>query len=578
MDFEGYKTRIQKVSNLIENAKCPEDILNNRDLNLVNDFQYICLSSNVNGDLVNEVIARLAQNGNGNLIEDNIKEISMGMWKYLFDKNTAIKDIFARNFMYIIENNGIMTYREIENFVNDKDTINIVYENMEVIIKKLCTYDRASLISSIKTKEHGIDKIREHMEYFFQKGEFDISTTYSKILKELGSISEISTVEILETCSKYLNDMLERETAIDNETNDLLNWIYDSMESTQMYNEQRALLQKDIDDAIIANFEGILDKANYDKETIKILKQFPCTIKKFDGNKNLFIEKSNKLIYTTRIYDLYENKKSIKNSDTNNIIRLEDYNDNKLNDEENYANKCIDKTYYKKMIGEDNMENTKDKVKNFYEVKVNNDTIVNYIHENKNNMADSIDVSDCDNLEQDNIVIDMDNQLDNKYLQNDEFFKEIKNEIDALQQYTELLKQSNEQVNIKAEDVLSAIIKGNLYDTDKIIEKVLKKDENISNNSVQNKCNIEENNVIQSYEKINGNSVINQNNINYAVENVTPVRSNAITQNENINNESALVVKKENQIGFNRVLNVIKRLINKIKNIFAKFRADRLGD
>ena len=171
MDFEDYKTKIQKVSNILEHAKYPEDVLNNKELDFKSDFQYICLNSNINCDIVNEVIARIAQNGNRAIVEENVKNISVSMWKDLFNKNEVIKEIFINNFNVVIENTGIITYREIENFINDEDTTQIVYNNIEGIIRKLCTYDRASLIACIRTKENGINIIKKNLELFFKKGE-----------------------------------------------------------------------------------------------------------------------------------------------------------------------------------------------------------------------------------------------------------------------------------------------------------------------------------------------------------------------------------------------------------------------
>lgn len=330
MNFEDCKAKIQKISDLIENSKYPEDILNSKEIDFNTEFQYLCLNSSANSDLVNEVIARLAQNGNSELIEQNIKSISIGMWKDLFVKNNTVNDIFINNYDVIMQNAGIITYREIEDFIDNESTLKLIYNSMPYIIRKLCTYDRAALISKLSTKEDGIDYIKQNMANFFKKGEYDISTTYSKILTELSNIPEISKLEILEACNPHFSEMLERETAIDNETNNLLNWIYDSMEETKMFNEQRADLQKNIDNAILDNFDNILDKSNYDKTTIKILKQFPCTFERFENNKNLFIEKSCKLIHMTKIYDFNfekDNENQIMEdiADINdNVIRLSD--------------------------------------------------------------------------------------------------------------------------------------------------------------------------------------------------------------------------------------------------------------
>ena len=64
MEFVDYKTKSQKVSSLLQQAKCPEDLLNCKEIELENDFQYICINSGVNTQVVGGIIAILAQNGN----------------------------------------------------------------------------------------------------------------------------------------------------------------------------------------------------------------------------------------------------------------------------------------------------------------------------------------------------------------------------------------------------------------------------------------------------------------------------------------------------------------------------------
>ena len=420
MDFEDYKTKIQKVSNILEHAKYPEDVLNNKELDFKSDFQYICLNSGINNELVNDVIARLAQNGNRAIVEENVRNISVSMWKDLFNKNKIIKEIFINNFSVVIENTGIITYREIESFIDDDDTRKIVYDNIEGIIRKLCTYDRASLIACVYTKENGVEIIKKNLELFFKKGEYDISTTYSKILVELSDIPEISEEEILEACSKHLVEMLDRETAVDNETNVLLNWIYDSMEDAKLSSEKRSELQADIDKAIMDNFDGILDKTNYDKETIKILKLFPCTYGKFESNRNMFIENSSKLIHMTKIYDLnYEKEKEQEEEQK----------------EEEYTN-TENQT-------EDGKEN---------DIKVDN--IVE-----ENNTDEIIDDEVTSSLAE-------------------RFVKEVQSEIDTIEEYNELIKQTEEN-EVNAEEILNALIKSNLYETNQIINKVVNKEKTV---------------------------------------------------------------------------------------------------
>ena len=343
MNYDEYMKKIQYIANILEQNKYAENIINSKDIDVVQDFQYICLSNASNPELVNEIIARLAQNGNESVVLKNIKNISMEMWKDLFNKNEATKKIFIENYNTIFENTSILTFRELEKFIDDPDTRSLIYNSFDSVIKKLCTYDRAALIALLKSKPDGVNQIHKNIQSFFQKGEYDISTTYSKVLIELSKIESISKLEILNACSQNLTEMLNRETAIDNETNKLLNWLYDTFEETKMIAEDRADIKNNIDKAILQNFEYILDKSNYDKNTIKILKQFDCTRAKFENNKNHYIDKSNKannedISYTINIPNihLYQNKKDDK---IPNIVpfetnkKIEDINEN--NDEVN---------------------------------------------------------------------------------------------------------------------------------------------------------------------------------------------------------------------------------------------------
>ena len=550
MDFEDYKTKIQKVSNILEHAKYPEDVLNNKELDFKSDFQYICLNSNINCDIVNEVIARIAQNGNRAIVEENVKNISVSMWKDLFNKNEVIKEIFINNFNVVIENTGIITYREIENFINDEDTTQIVYNNIEGIIRKLCTYDRASLIACIRTKENGINIIKKNLELFFKKGEYDISTTYSKILVELSDIPEISEAEILEACSKHLVEMLDRETAVDNETNVLLNWIYDSMEEAKFSSEKRAEIQADIDKAIMENFDGILDKTNYDKETIKILKLFPCTHGKFESNRNMFIENSSKLIHMTKIYDLsYEKEKEQeqdkKEEELTNIEEQTTYDDESIVKNDNLAEK--------------------NEQENLGEVTTEDE--------------DSLSLAE-------------------------RFVKEVQSEIDTIEEYNELIKQTEED-ETNAEKILNALIKSNLYETNQIIDKVVNKEKTVvsddtmawNKQNVANATDINDKDDTKVFVKFDfgeakkNKEVIQEVQEEKIVSNIKD--TNEVASNENVVNldetqsynfsrsvkeDNALVIGSESKTGFGKVLKAVKGFLKKVKKVIEKYRTDRIGD
>ena len=500
MNFYDYMNKIQEISKILEQKKSAEDILNSKEIDISNDFQYICLSSASNYDLVVEVIARISQNGNKDIVENNIKYISINIWKDLFNKNKFTKELFIENYDKILDNAGILTYREIENFVEDNQVRPLIYNSLDLITKKLCTYDRAALITKMKSEEDGIVKIKENLNLFFQKGEYDISTTYSRILDELSKIQEISKVEILKACSKNLGEMLERETAIDNET----------MEETKMLPDDRSELQNDIDKAIMFNFYTILDKSNYDKETIKVLKQFKCTQDQFEKERNVFIEKSNKLIHMTKIYEFNHQNKTIENSDKNiNTSKIE--NDINVSNKENSEIINIENMQPIKenndetnILEENSICNISD-VQKFEEFSKENDDTKGCKIADSNEIENDIikdEIADdtCNN--QMNYVEnneDIDKEFSKLDLEKNEINNKEFEDINVLSKFDELLNKSKENNNIK-ENALSDLIRKNIKETDSVIDKVMKK----------SSCNTEKN-VVTNIIKVDSKENIAKN-------------------------------------------------------------------
>ena len=573
MNFYDYMNKIQEISKILEQKKSAEDILNSKEIDISNDFQYICLSSASNYDLVVEVIARISQNGNKDIVENNIKYISINIWKDLFNKNKFTKDLFIENYDKILDNAGILTYREIENFVEDNQVRPLIYNSLDLITKKLCTYDRAALITKMKSEEDGIVKLKGNLNLFFQKGEYDISTTYSRILDELSKIQEISKVEILKACSKNLGEMLERETAIDNETNNLLNWIYDAMEETKMLPDDRAELQNDIDKAIMFNFYTILDKSNYDKETIKVLKQFKCTQDQFEKERNVFIEKSNKLIHMTKIYEFNHQNKTIENSDKN-------INTSKIENDINVSNK-----ENSEIINIENMqqiEENNDETNILEENSICNISDVQKFEEfsKENDDTKGCKIADSNEIENDIIKDEIaDDTCNNQmnYLENNEdidkeFSKldleknEINNkefeDINVLSKFDELLNKSKENNNIK-ENALSDLIRKNIKETDSVIDKVMKK----------SSCNTEKNvvtNIITVDSKENIAKNINIDEVDK--------EDNIQLKNSDEENKTALILKEES-IELPKEQNIIKRIFSKILKFFSnKFGTEKIGE
>ena len=537
MNYDEYMKKIQYIANILEQNKYAENIINSKDIDVIEDFQYICLSNASNPELVNEIIARLAQNGNESVVLKNIKNISMEMWKDLFNKNDATKKIFIENYNTIFENASILTFRELEKFIDDPDICSLIYGSFDAVIKKLCTYDRAALIVLLKSKPDGINQIHKNIQSFFQKGEYDISTTYSKVLVELSKIESISKLEILNVCSQNLSEMLNRETAIDNETNKLLNWLYDTFEETKMIAEDRADIKNSIDKAILQNFEYILDKSNYDKNTIKILKQFDCTRAKFENNKNHYIDKSNKannedINYTINIQNIYTYKKE---DEMLNIVPFE-ADELVKNKNESNSNEELDLLELFELESEE-----KSNIIDFEEEK----NKIDHIHNNKSKT-----------------VINQEELKCNDSLLNNESLKI--NEIN--------LADINKEQNDTIDESIKKLIVANIEETDKIIESVLRKDK-IENDIEHNYNELVKNlaPTIQSNLNISEQAEAENmgNKIDVKVENEKFTNKiNAIQEQKSTElmtiNESLCIPPKENL--FKKVWNKIIKLF-KIGNV-----------
>ncbi|MBR2744177.1 MAG: hypothetical protein IKE01_02625 [Clostridia bacterium] len=534
MNFEDCKAKIQKVSEIIEKSTCVKDILDSECININEDFQYLCLNSTIKPELVNETIASLAMNGKYDVVKDNIRFITLSIWKDVFNANDAMKNMFTENCTDILENAGILTYREIENFIDEPSTLQLVYDNLEVIIRKLCTYDRAALICKLKNKENGPQIIKDNLELFFQKGEFDISTTYSKILIELDQIPEITKIEILEACVRYLKEMLERETAIDNETNDLLNWVYDSMENTVMDEVKRAYLQENIDKAIITNFDCILDKTNYDKDTMKVLKLFQCTYDLFDNNKNMFIEKSNKLIHMTKIYDLNYEKEN-KDADVVESEEIAEPSDNIVK-----LTVAEDEVYTEGKHSEDaeptNIIELNSNTVAHEVAEPNNDTELPSVADEKIVEKDVDEVPEVDEEESYEAIAVGDSELE---------------DLNVIAKFNELLEKSKED-NQGVEDIVGELIKSNIQETDDIVKRVMEKSGNNSE-EIMEECNNEEHEEIDEIEEV------------------------ADAEDVEVPKELSLVIKNE-EIEAERKPSFFERLWNKVKKFFQNFGADRIGE
>ena len=590
------------VPSILEKNEYAENVLNSKELDIAQDFQYICLSSAANYKLVNEIIARLAQNGNADIVKENVKMISMSMWKDLFDQNEAIKKIFIENYNNIFENSTIITIREIERFINDKETCYLIYNSLDSIIKKLCTYDRASLISILKNKENGIDKIRTNLENFFQKGEFDITTTYSKILYELGQISEISKVEILKACDTNLSEMLNRETAVDNETNKLLNWLYDAFEESPMVDEDRKEIKQYIDEAIMKNFDHILDKSNYDKNTIKILKQFDCTKEQFENNKNHFIEKSNRSDKEEKTYyfNLNDEKEHIKEVSID-VKKINDIVDEAKkgivqdNAQFQKINQEIKNSSNEKIVSinnERNNINQKQEHNDSYN-KIININEVHKIYDQKNNANNNDDnytnQPNIKNIEQ-NINNKNSNSVANSYIE--EFSKKKENMI--------LSQNKKQNENKVLDENIQKLISSNIQQTDQIIDRVMKRNvEDIKNREITSNSRISQkssNNMTdeqlvnaisellknekQENLKINMDIVPNVE-LKYNINSNNQVQQNSINQQEKQNKSEnmQLVVKEENEFIQEKRMNIIKKFWKKIVKLFkSKNSTERIGE
>ena len=338
-------------------------------------------------------------------------------------------------------------------------------------------------------------------------------------------------------------------------------------------------MQNYIDNAILDNFDSILDKSNYDKVTIKILKQFPCTYNRFENKKNLYIDKSNeKLEMTKSIGEDY----TIDNTKVH-TVNVEFVNDKYTSDTENDANSNDEDV--KMVVGNyeiDKVENNsitynenicqikgnhaideKDELKNNGEdievlngnhavdceknITVNsNDVGVSgshaiddiYNYEDERNKI-SIE-SEQKEVEHTKFVQENENQSQAIYDKVDYKEENIENEfedLNVLAKFSELMEKNNENDSSGAGDYISNLIKNNIQETDRIIAQILKKDvEHTTQNSVRD----------NAQDEIKTTEV--QNVIQNQIKDETGNEIQNITQNETQNNCTWSEISKDNTL------------------------------
>ena len=274
--------KLKYIANLLANTKDAKDVLNDKGIELKSDFQYICLNSGRYSDTVIDVISEVAKLDDISVIEENINLISMNVWKDLFNKNDSIKKIFINNFDKIFAYTNVMSCNEVDAFINDSKTSDLIYSNIKQIIIKLTTQDRASLIDILNEKPNGADIIKENIDYFFEKGAYGISTTYSKVLDKLTKTSGIEKIDILRACSDKFSYMISKATAFDNETTKLIRWLADAISDLDIDEDEKNKFESDFEKAILENFDSILEKTNFDNDTVELLKTYDCTKDSFE--------------------------------------------------------------------------------------------------------------------------------------------------------------------------------------------------------------------------------------------------------------------------------------------------------
>lgn len=487
--------KFEYISNLLVNSKKPEDILNDEKINIESDFQYICLSSGKNYDLVTDVIAEIANNGNVAIVEENINLISMNMWKDLFNKNEAIKKIFVNNFDTIYDNTNVMTCTEVDAFISDKKTSNLIYSYLDDIIVKLTTQDRASLIRVLNEKKNGPSLIKQNLHCFFKKGAYGISTTYSKILTRLEKVNGIQKIDILRACCDNFSDMIIKATAFEDETIKLIKWCNNALDEVDIGESERKYITNKIDKSVIENYDSILEKTNYSIENATILKKFE--------------EKRNAL---SKMHSVESN-----------------------NDEQNQN------------------DTQADVVKN---------EITNEVKDKSNDLSKKEDFGTTKKYE-------LSNDLINSYIN----------------RYSK--KNSSESTETNPEDELQEkirkLIYNNIHQTDKIVDKVLTKNENIENQVSEKKEN-EEKTVVKVEESKNEKTPKISNTIATEVRQDNPIKINEKERkqednpiHEPVKKQTALVLANPEAKRFLKK-GFIKRIFKRVLKIFGYQKEKRKID
>ena len=385
--------------------------------------------------------------------------------------------------------------------------------------------------------------------------------------------------------------MLNRETAVDNETNKLLNWLYDAFEESPMVDEDRKEIKQYIDEAIMKNFDHILDKSNYDKNTIKILKQFDCTKEQFENNKNHFIEKSNRSDKEEKTYyfNLNDEKEHIKEVSID-VKKINDIVDEAKkgivqdNAQFQKINQEIKNSSNEKIVSinnERNNINQKQEHNDSYN-KIININEVHKIYDQKNNANNNDDnytnQPNIKNIEQ-NINNKNSNSVANSYIE--EFSKKKENMI--------LSQNKKQNENKVLDENIQKLISSNIQQTDQIIDRVMKRNvEDIKNREITSNSRISQkssNNMTdeqlvnaisellknekQENLKINMDIVPNVE-LKYNINSNNQVQQNSINQQEKQNKSEnmQLVVKEENEFIQEKRMNIIKKFWKKIVKLF----------
>lgn len=408
IDCDAFNSGIQEIKEILDNKSNSIDVIN-------------VLNTKVDKDEFNLELQRLEEkNKSNNLLKDNIDKIeSEKIYEILNEK---------------INNKDIKKFEEIEDILKSKAD-----NNDFSLIKDAFQDMKIKMTQRIDDIDNDLDRLIDNIKSQFKS----ITEDMKKLDKNISGNGNIENINNIIKNKVDINDLEEI-------INSLKTNIFQSLDS---FMKEIEIKQKNFEEKIITNIDGILKENKYIKENLNIQNK---TIKDLFNNKNNYGNEMEELKFSEITKSISDYKLELK-KDIENIINI-------LN------NKVDFKIMNEKLVKID--ENTKIKINTLNEGQDNiilqvNNKIKEMYEDICKELSNKISITDAKLLLSDKTnnseKNEDDSNINTKYL--DDIKKELKQKLDI-----NLFNKVVNQFNVNFENIKKDI---HLENNDKDINKLL---------------------------------------------------------------------------------------------------------